>query len=88
MIELTANKIATATNKARIVKPLVKVLEFGSYRVTNKATGASYTVTCKRAGNLKLASCTCRAGLKNLVCYHLAASLPIHLVLASQRAGK
>lgn len=62
MIELTAEKIQNAISKARAVKPRVRVNRFGSYTVTNKATGASYTVTCERRAGLRLAHCTCKAG--------------------------
>ena len=49
MVKLTtAEAMQKAIDKARAVKPRVRVVCFGSYIVTNKQTGASYTVTCER----------------------------------------
>lgn len=45
MIELTPDRLEKATAKAKQCKPLVKVLEFRRYQVTNRETGASYEVT-------------------------------------------
>lgn len=46
MIKLTtAGAMQKAIDKARNVKPPVRVMRFGSYKVTNKQTGATYTVT-------------------------------------------
>lgn len=49
MIQLTSIETLTnAITKARTVKPLVRVIAFGKYAVTNKQTLATYTVTCER----------------------------------------
>ena len=52
MIQLTsAANLTNAINKARAVKPHVHINRFGSYTVTNKTAGATYTVECiKRDG--------------------------------------
>lgn len=87
MIQLTAEKIQIAISKARAVKPGVCVNRFGSYTVTNKETGATYTVTCERRQGRKLAHCTCRAGQLDCPCYHVAAAVGAHIQLATERAG-
>jgi hypothetical protein len=80
MIEITKESIERATAKARIEKPKVRVLQFRTYLVTNK-NGVAYAVKFYKVNGKKLAECDCVA---TKVCYHIASSLPIHLVLASQ----
>jgi hypothetical protein len=88
MIQLTtATAIEKAINKARTVKPRVRVNCFGSYTVTNKQTGASYTVECLKRDGKRFASCTCRAGELGRACYHLAAAVAAHIQLATEQAS-
>jgi hypothetical protein len=81
MLEITKESIEKATAKARIAKPLVKVIEFRRYAVTNKTTGANYEVKFYKIGNQKFADCTCPA---TKICYHIGASIGAHIVLAEQ----
>ena len=81
MLEITKETIEKATAKARIAKPLVKVIEFRRYSVTNRETGASYEVKFSKVGNRKFGECTCPA---TKICYHISSCLPINAVLASQ----
>ncbi len=86
MIQLTtATAIEKAINKARTVKPRVHVQSFGSYTVTNKATGASYTVECLKRDGRRFAHCTCRAGELGRACYHVAAAVAAHIQLAADK---
>ena len=88
MIQLTtASKLENAINKARTVKPRVAINKFGSYTVTNKATGATYTVECVKRDGKRFASCTCKAGERGNACYHVAAAVSAHLQLAAERAA-
>ncbi len=88
MIQLTsAAKLENAINKARTVKPLVRVVKFGSYTVTNKITGATYTVECLKRDGKRFASCSCKAGERGQPCYHVAAAVSAHLQLAAERAA-
>ncbi len=85
MIELNKENIEKAIEKARATKPLVKIIEFRRYSVTNRETGANYTVNFYKIGGRKFGECDCKCGQQGkYVCKHIAASLPIHLVLASQ----
>ncbi len=87
MIQLTsADTLQKAINKARTVKPFVRVRRFGSYTVTNKQTGATYTVECSKHDGKRFASCTCKAGERGTPCYHVAAAAAAHLQLAAERA--
>lgn len=88
MIQLTtAAKLENAINKARTVKPRVRVEHFGRYTVTNKTTGATYTVECQKRDGKRFASCSCKAGERGQACYHLAAAVSAHLQLAAERAA-
>jgi hypothetical protein len=88
MIQLTtATAIEKAITKARTVKPRVRVNCFGSYTVTNKATGATYTVTCEKRDGKRFAHCSCRAGELGRACYHVAAAVAAHIQLATEQAA-
>jgi len=87
MIQLTsAATLEKAINKARTVKPLVRIVKFGAYTVTNKATGATYTVECSKREGKRFAHCTCKAGERGQACYHLASAVSAHIQLATERA--
>ncbi len=86
MVKLTTiEAMQKAIDKARSLKPQVRVVEFGSYTVTNKATGATYTVRCEKRGGERFADCTCKAGGRGMRCYHVAAAVGAHIMLASER---
>jgi hypothetical protein len=88
MIQLTtAAKLENAINKARTVKPLVRVAKFGSYTVTNKTTLATYTVECVKRDGKRFGHCSCEAGKRGQACYHLAAAVSAHMQLAADRAA-
>ncbi len=88
MIQLTtAATLTNAISKARTVKPLVRVNRFGSYTVTNKATGATYTVECAKRDGKRFAHCTCKAGERGQACYHIASAVSAHIQLAAERAA-
>jgi hypothetical protein len=88
MIQLTtAAKLENAIAKARTVKTRVRVNAFGSYTVTNKQTGATYTVTCEKRDGKRFAHCSCEAGKRGRACYHLAAVLGVHIQLATEQAS-
>ncbi len=81
MLQITKESIERATAKARIEKPKVRVLEFRTYLVTNKTTGANYTVKFTKINNTKYAECNCKA---TVICYHIGASIGAHIVLAER----
>jgi uncharacterized Zn finger protein len=85
MIEINTQNLIKATEKARATKPLVKVIEFRTYQVTNRETGATYTVKFSKVNNRKFADCSCKCGQQGkYACKHIAASIGIHLLLAAQ----
>ncbi len=88
MIQLTtAAQLENAINKARTVKPFVRVNRFGSYTVTNKQTGATYTVTCEKRDGKRFAHCTCKAGELGRPCYHAISAASAHIQLAAEAAS-
>ncbi len=88
MIQLTsATKLQNAINKVRTVKPFVCINCFGSYSVTNRQTGATYTVECLKNDGRRFAHCSCAAGKRNIACYHLVAAAGAHIQLAADRAA-
>jgi hypothetical protein len=87
MIEINTQNLDKAIAKARTAKPLVKVIEFRTYQVTNKETGATYTVKFSKVGGKKFADCSCKCGLQGkYLCYHIGASIGYHVVLSEQMA--
>ncbi len=85
MILITSATIEKAINKARQTKPFVKVIEFRRYSVTNKTTGANYTVKFTKINNRKFAQCDCKSGQQGkFICYHVGAAIGVHIVLAEQ----
>ncbi len=86
MIQLTtAAKLEKAITKARSTKPLVRVNCFGSYTITNKTTGATYTVECLKQDGKRFAHCSCEAGKRGRACYHVAAAVAAHIQLAADK---
>ncbi len=88
MIQLTTiEAMQKAIDKARNVKPFVKVLEFRRYEVRNRRTGATYTVRCEKRNGARFADCTCKAGARGMRCYHVAAAVGAHIMLAAAQRG-
>ena len=88
MIEITKENIEKAIAKARITKPLVKVIEFRRYSVTNKETGANYTVKFTKLNGKKFAECDCKAGQAGkYLCHHVGSSIGYHIVLAERQTA-
>lgn len=86
MIQLTEQKMSKAIEKAKKEKPLVRVVGWRHYTVTNKRTGATYTVTFDVINGQRLASCDCPAGQAGrFICYHVAACSGVQVVLAEQK---
>jgi hypothetical protein len=86
MIQLTtATKLEKQIAKARTMKPRVRVNCFGSYTVTNKQTGATYSVECLKQDGKRYAHCSCEAGERGRAGYHVAAAVAAHIQLASLR---
>ena len=78
-------QLEKAIERAKKIRPRVEFDYFGRYRVSG-SKGGFYTVICKKSDNgYKTIECTCRAGSENLVCFHAAAALSLHIGIARQR---
>ncbi len=90
MIQLTtAEAFAKATERARSSKLFVQPTSLErQYRVTNRANGNTYTVDFfVRKDGKRFGHCTCKGGLKNFACKHLAAAAGLHVMRAAAKRG-
>jgi hypothetical protein len=80
------NQLEKAANKARTVKPIVRMIAFGLYSVQG-SKGNFYTVECKRNDRgEKVISCECKGAERGLICFHSASVLELHCTIAKHRA--
>lgn len=90
MFELKSRtQIDAAIAKARLRKPRLSVVSFRSaaHGCAAEYQVAAYRVTCERvASGKRMVGCDCRAGLNGRACYHAAAAIGLHIVLASDPA--
>jgi SWIM zinc finger len=63
----------------------VKMVGFRKYEVTNKQTGAVYTVVFTFERGIRKGSCSCKAGQQGYTCKHLAISAGVHSAIAAHR---
>ena len=88
MIELTsAEQLTKATLRAKSSNLFVQTTGvFRQYRVTNRETGAQYTVNFfVRNDHKRFGHCTCLAGQNNIACKHLSAAAGLHVCIAQSR---
>jgi uncharacterized Zn finger protein len=90
MIELkTRKQIENAINKAKSeARNLVVRMTNAArmYRVESKTSGNTYTVNFFIRNNRRFGHCSCKAGLNNQGCKHLAAAAALNAYLAEQGA--
>ena len=88
MIELkTRQQLENAINKAKAEsKNLVVRLTNATrmYRVESKTSGNTYTVNFFIRNNRRYGHCSCKAGMQNLACKHLAAAAALNMSLAER----
>jgi uncharacterized Zn finger protein len=89
MIELKSKETLTkAIARAKRGRLFVQATSiFRQYAVTNRQTGAQYTVNFFVREARRFATCTCKGGLNHQACKHVAAAAALHLYVAAQRAG-
>ena len=86
MIELKSKEqMARAIKRARQLRPFVRVRGFRWYEVKSGNGDSVYTIHFYKRGRQKLGECTCKAGERGLVCYHLAASAAVHIGICHMR---
>ncbi len=78
-------QLEKAILRAKKIKPLVKMIEFGKYAVRG-SKGDIYTVKFSRNSlGEKIIECSCRGGERGLVCFHSVACLELHGTIAKRR---
>ena len=83
MIELiNAEQLSKATERAKAGNLFVQPSSiFRQYHVTNRETGAKYTVDfyVRKSDGKRFGQCTCKAGQNNIACKHLSAAAGYHV---------
>ena len=85
MIQLTRENTTKATAKAIAVKPRVRIKGFGTYQVMASGGRNYYIVRLWKENNRKMSDCTCQGATRGRICYHVAAAIGAHTVLAAHR---
>jgi hypothetical protein len=93
MIELiSAEQLSKATERAKAGNLFVRPSSiFRQYHVTNRDTGAKYTVDffVRKSDGKRFGNCTCKAGQNNRACKHLSAAAAYHVArMAAQREAE
>lgn len=88
MVELvSAEQLSRATERAKAGSLFVQPTSLlRQYKVTNRETGAKYTVDffVRRDGK-RFGHCTCMAGINNKACKHLSAAAGYHVMRMAAR---
>ncbi len=86
MIELRSKEqMKRAIERARQLKPFVRVRGFRWYEVKSTSTDEVYTIHFYKDGKRKLGECNCKGALRGYICYHLAGAAAVHIGIASMR---
>lgn len=86
MIELRSKEqMAKAIQRARQLKPFVRVRGFRWYEVKSTTTDEVYTLHFYKDGKRRLAECTCAGNQRGYVCLHIAAASAVHIGIAAMR---
>lgn len=86
MFILEETSIAKATQRARELHPIVRIIGFGKYTVTGSQPGSLYTVTCGRDQyGQKVVNCTCKTR-DGIACKHGMAAVALHIYMATVKA--
>jgi hypothetical protein len=84
MVELVSTEqLSKATRRAKTGNLFVQPSSlFRQYYVTNRETGAKYTVDFFVRNGKRFGHCSCRGGERNLVCKHISAACGYHVMRA------
>lgn len=93
MIQLIhVDQLSRATERAKAGNLFVKPSSlFRQYHVTNRETGAKYTVDffVRKSDGARFGHCTCLGGQNNRACKHLSAATGYHVMrMAAQREAE
>jgi len=85
MFALETTDLSRAIQNAKALRPKVRMVCFGEYRVSG-SKGNEYIVKCYRFFGEKVVECSCRTR-DGIACKHAVSALPLHLHVAAQRAA-
>jgi hypothetical protein len=89
MVQLiSAEQLSKATERAKAANLFVQPSSFlRQYHVTNRDTGAKYTVNffVRKSDSKRFGHCTCKAGQNNIACKHLSAAAACHVARMKAR---
>ncbi len=85
MFALETIDLSRAIRNAKALRPKVRMICFGEYRVSG-SKGNEYTVKCYRFFGEKVIECSCRTR-DGIACKHGVSALPLHLHVAALRAA-
>ena len=86
MIELKSKEQMTkAIQRARKLKPFVRIRGFRWYEVKSSNSESIYTIHFYKNGRQKLAECNCKAHEHGFLCYHIAGAAAVHVGIAAMR---
>jgi hypothetical protein len=87
MIQLvSAEQLKDAIERARKSDLFVRATPLSrQYKVTNRETGAEYYVNFFVRGGQRFGHCSCKAGVRNIACKHLAAAAALHIGISAMR---
>lgn len=88
LIELRSEQqMARAIERARKLKPFVKVIGFRWYEVKSSDRKSIYTIHFyNRPNGRMLGECNCKGGERGFICYHLAGAAAVQIGIAAMRA--
>ncbi len=84
MIRLQKDKMAKAVERAKADRMHVRCTGERVYAVRSNS-GNVYTVRFAVANGMKLAECNCKAGQAGMMCKHIAASVAVHIAIATMK---
>lgn len=84
MFNLDVAPIEKAIERAKALRPKVRMIQFGMYEVLG-SQGNAYTVRCHRdAHGAKIVECSCPTR-DGVACRHSMAAVSLHIAMAAQR---
>ncbi len=83
MFNLETTDLSRAVQKAKALRPRVRMIRFGEYAVTG-SRGNSYTVKCYRFFGEKVVDCNCLTK-DGVACKHGVSAVLLHLHVAATR---
>lgn len=83
MFALETADLSRAIKNAKALRPRVRTVCFGEYKVTG-SKGNEYTVKCYRFFGEKVIECSCRTR-DGIACKHGVSALSLHLHVAATR---